>query len=210
MQINEVHRKILLGINKTQNGYLSPEEIDDFFNRAQRVEFADLLGNKGYARIRKIHRDLAPFRVATTGTSDTEGVVTTPDGLEYLIAVMTENNSPIEICNEDQLVKRLSSNLVPVNAAFPVCEERNGSFKIYPEATYDNVTYWYLATPTDVQYVYTVLGRTITYDDAASTHPQWKGAALERVINRAIEFAAEYLQSQYVAEKNAAKTQREA
>ena len=214
MRIDEVHRLILLGVNKTQTGYLSPPEIDDFFNRAQRAEFADLLGipgtqdQKGYARVRKIHRDLAPFRVSAISDSDTGGLVSTPTELEYLIAVMAKDNTPIDICTESQLAYRLTSNLIPINASFPAAEETDTGFQIYPKEQYTDVKYWYLATPTNVEYVHTVAGRTIIYDDAASTHPQWKGAALERVINRAIELAGEYLQSQYTAEKSAAKTQR--
>lgn len=207
MQIDEVHRLILEGLNKTQVGYLSHEELDDFFNRAQRAEFAFLLAQAPYAKIRKVHRDLSPFRVAASTASSSTGYVTTPAEMEYLISVNTSDGTPVDIKTESQIGHARSSSLAPPTTTYPACEERADGFQMWPKQTW-NVEYYYLATPTDVQYVYSLSGRTVTYDDVNSVHPQWKGAALERVINRAIELGAEYLQTQYVDQKMQQKTER--
>lgn len=206
MQIDEVHRLILLGVNKTQAGYLSPTEIDDFFNRAQRAEFAYLV--QMYAGTRKIHRDLSPFKVAATATSTATGYVDTPDNLEFLIAAMSSSNRPINIKTEAQVPNILSSALTSPSDSYPIAEEQEDGFQIYPKQQWTDVVYWYLATPTDVLYSHTISGRSITYDESTSVHPQWEGAALERVINRAIELGAEYLQTQYVDQKMQVKNER--
>lgn len=208
MQIDEVHRLILQGVNKTQAGYLSHEELDDFFNRAQRAEFSHLLSGVPYARVRKVHLDLAPFKVLVSGApSSATGYVTTPLDLEYLITVMSGAGDPVQIKTEEQIVHHNNSALVPYDSSNPMCVPYSSGFQMYPKEAWD-VTYWYLATPSDVIFSYTMVGRTVTYSDIESTHPLWVGAALERVINRAIELAAEFLQVQGVDQKMQIKNER--
>ena len=225
MDINDVHRVILFVLDKEQNGYVSHEEIDDQLDRAQMVLFNQYFNNpklpaaaqpQVYSENQRIHDSLAPFKEKYTFlTTDTpSGVLTLPAGFMHLLGLYTSvynatlsRNvySGVQVLNEEELIERLESQVIPVSVDDPICiMNKQNKIQLFPETAQSGAVY-YLRKPVKPVFGYTSSGRAITYSSGASTQLEWKESDIQNIIVIALSYLGINLSSaeviQYAEDK---------
>lgn len=208
MNINDVHRVILFVLDKEQNGFISHEEIDDQLDRAQMVLFNQYFNNPKlpaaaqpqiYSENQRIHDSLAPFKDKYTFTNiDTpSGVLTLPAGFMHLLGMYTSvfnaglgRNvySAVQVLNEEELIERLESQVIPVSADDPICiMNKENKIQLFPETAQSGAVY-YLRRPVKPVFGYTSSGRVITYSSGSSTQLEWKESDIQNIIVIALSY----------------------
>lgn len=196
MDLQEVHNTIRFYLNRFQQGWYTPPEIDSMLDRAQMQLFAER--QPVYAINQKIHDSLLPFKAEylfTNGTSPA-GLITLPVDYEHLLTVETVIIDgivtlfvPVELLNEAEVSYRRSSQLIPLSTKYPVGLLKSAGtdkkFQIYP-ASVSAGTVYYLRRPVAPEFSYTVSGRTITYDQPGSTQLEWDDPNIEKIIFKAL------------------------
>lgn len=189
MDLEVIHETLRFYLDRFQMGWYSPEQLDSMLDRAQMQFFNNQCPQ--YAISQEIHDQLLPFKAEYVFTNVTSpaGLITFPVDYESLIAVQTQiiDGSttiypPVELLNEAQISERRSSQFTPVSLKYPVGLIKAGkTFQIYPASASAGVVY-YMRRPDVPEFVYTNSGRTIIYNQAASTQLEWDDTATEKII----------------------------
>lgn len=211
MTIDKIHDVILFYINKAQQGFVTHDEIDVVLDRAQLSLFNkyhanpklySLPGEKGsfgWGDSQRMDDALAPFKAQYTFTnSDTPGgVITLPTNYMHMIAVSTTQyvsalgrnvTNAVQILNEEELVERLESQVLPVSLDEPICiMNSQRRIQLFPEQPQSGKVY-YFKRPAVPKFSYTQSGRTITYDPLTSTQLEWNPADINNVIIEALAY----------------------
>lgn len=220
MTIKDVHDFILFSLNKEQNAYISHEEIDMVLDRAQMTQFNEYYGNPrayrpdkqealiAYGATQKINDALSPFKAtyAFASTDTPGGVLTLPSNYMYLISLYTTYYSsglartiynPVAVLNEEELIYRLESQVIPVTTDDPICIMNSGNLiQLFPE-TGQTGKLFYFRRPAVPKFGYTSSGRSITYNSAvynSTTAPtgsiqlEWREADITNIIIKALSY----------------------
>jgi hypothetical protein len=221
MTIQNVHDAVLYFLNKEQNAYISHEEIDLVLDRAQMAQFNDYYSPKnngqapvmGYGETQKINDALSPFKNTYTFSATSSdpnytpgGVVSLPTVYMYLISLYTTvyvsqlgRNivNPVTVLNEEELVLRLNSQVIPVTTDDPICiMNANKKIQLFPDAPQSGKVF-YFRRPAVPKFGYTQSGRTITYNSGAynpSTNPtgstqlEWAEQDVNNIIIKALSY----------------------
>jgi len=227
MDINDVHNIILFYLNKDQNIYLSHEEIDDVLDRAQMVLFNQYHTNPKlpaqtqaalYGESQRIDDALAQFKekYAITQSNSPSGVITMPPAYQHLISLYrtTFNStlgrnvySGIQVLNEEELIERLESQVIPVSASDPIAiMNKDRKIQVFPETTFTGAAY-YFRRPLKPIFSYTQNGRVITYDPDTSLDLEWKDMDLNNIISIALSYFGIHMSSADIVQFAQAKTQ---
>lgn len=218
MNIKEIHDIILFYLNKQQQGFVSHEEIDAVLDRGQMSIFNmyhanpkiyTIPGDKGsfgYGDNLRMDDSLSPFKKTYTFTTgDTPGgVITLPADYMHMIAVSTTQyvsalgrnvTNPVQILNEEELVERLESQVIPVSMDDPICiMSAQKKIQLFPDQPQSGKVY-YFKRPAVPKFAYTQSGRTITYDAGNSTQLEWNEADINNIIIQALAYFGLNLQS---------------
>ena len=228
MDLNDIHERILLELNKEQGQYLTHEEIDILLDRAQMHEFNLLIGNNrelpnvrmGFGKTQGLAEDLMPFYQHTNlDNADGKSIANAynasaktydlPSNVVYIISAR-KGNSSVDILNPAEITARLDSEIIAPTASDPVAMLfQQGTVKqiqLFP-AEADGVTVYYLKRPDAPSFVFTTSGREVLYDDENSTQMEWSDTAIERIIQRAIALAGVNLAATDVTQYNEQKQQ---
>lgn len=221
MNIKEIHDIILFYLNKSQQGFISHEEIDAVLDRAQMAIFNRYHANPliytvpgrkenfGYGDSQRMDDALAPFKKSYTFTNgDTPGgVVTLPNDYMHLIGLYTTQYvaslgrnvvNPVQVLAEDELIERLESQVLPVTLFEPICiMNAQKKIQLFPEQAQSGKVY-YFKRPAVPKFSYTQSARTITYDANTSVQLEWNEADINNVIMQALSEYGLNLQSQEV------------
>lgn len=237
MTIQEVHNLILLILNKEQNGYISHEEIDSVLDKAQLVLFNQYHTNPKvpaqtwaarYGDSQRIDDALSVFKTRMTFTNvDTpSGILTLPSDYMHLISLYTtlynatiSRNvySAVQVLNEEELISRLESQVIPLSADDPVAiMGSQNKIQIFPEAACSGGIY-YFRRPAVPRFGYTVSGRVVTYNPTAynsstqptgSTQLEWRDFDIMNIVSVALSYYGLNLSSQDIAQFAEVKTQQ--
>lgn len=217
MTIQDIHTFILLALNKPQNAYLSHEEIDAVLDRAQMSQFNEYYSPKsnnlnqppvmGYGETQKINDALSPFKSTYTFTSTSGGVVTAPSDYMYLISLYTTTYSnvlsrniynPVQVLNEEELIFRLNSQVIPVTTDDPICIMNSGNaIQLFPDSVSQVGKMFYFRRPKVPKFGYTQSGRVVTYNSTQydpSTAPtgsqqlEWREADINNIIIKSLAY----------------------
>lgn len=218
MNIKEIHDIILFYLNKAQQGFVSHEEIDAVLDRSQLAQFnlyhanpkvytvPGEKGSFGWGDSQRMDDALAPFKKIYTFTNgDTPGgVITLPSDYMHMIAVSTTQyvnalgrnvTNPVQILNEEELVERLESQVLPVSLDEPICiMSAQKRIQLFPDQPQSGKVY-YFKRPAVPKFAYTQSGRTITYDAGNSTQLEWNPADINNIIIQALAYFGLNLQS---------------
>lgn len=224
MNIKQIHDVILFYLNKAQQGMVTHAEIDSVLDRAQMATFNKYHANPrvfsmpgkkdnmGYGDSLRMDDALAPFkRTYTFTTGDTaSGIITLPSNYMHMIAIRTTqfNNtlnrnvsSAVEVLNEEELIERLESQVLPVSLDEPICILQAPTsagnprrVQLFPEQPQSGVVY-YFKRPAVPVFAYTQVGRVITYDPIASVQLEWNEADINNIIVEALSYYGLNLQS---------------
>ncbi len=211
MDIGLVHDLILQFLSKERNGEVTHEEIDKFLNRASYAHFNDLYNNPQrwrldknigqiyYGGSQRINDALAPFKkLQSFTTGDTPGgVLTLEEDFQHLVALVATVFStplarnvfyPIEVLNEEEMVDRLESQVSPVSSINPIAIMNDQNMiQLFPETTHSGRVY-YFSKPVPCEFVYTQVGRVVTYDEVNSTPLEWSDLETYNIITLALSY----------------------
>ncbi len=221
MDLQVIHDKFRLILNKEQGGWVSPEEIDSYLHTAQMWRFNECLAM--YANDQDAKDALSVFSVKHTFAAVTGGLIELPlqgEALPYerlsTVWVQYYDNvaaktryKPVKILPEDELASRLDSQLLAPTVSDPVGEEPNpGQIQLYPASAMSGYVY-YLTTPQPPIFDYTMVGRVITYDQAGSTQLLWNERNINKILVRALQLAGVNLSDELIINYTAAKEQQD-
>lgn len=211
MGIQEVHRVINFILNKEQNAYLSHEEIDLVLERAQMAQFNELYNNPksyrpdaqvpiiSYGENQRINDALSPFKASFSFvTTDTPGgVVTLPSDYMYLLSLYTSMyvsqigrnvTNPVTVLNEEELVLRLESQVIPVTTDDPICiMNSNNKIQLFPDVPQSGKVF-YFRKPKAPKFNYTQSGRAITFNPTGSQDLEWRDSDVNMIIVKALSY----------------------
>lgn len=225
MTIKEVHELILFIISKDKNGYISHEEIDSILDRAQLALFNQYHTNPKipaqaqsarYGESQRIDDALSPFKAKYTFTTaeSAGGVVSLPAGYMHLISAYTtvfvsalNKNiySSVQVLNEEELIERLNSQVIPVTSDDPICiMNSNNRIQLFPDVPQSGGIY-YFRRPAVPKYNYTLSGRT-EVPTAGSQDLEWKEFDILNIITIALSYYGVYLNSNELVQFAETKT----
>lgn len=198
-------------INKSQNGFFSPDEFNLVINQAQ-TQFLDyLLGEfQTYQVGRPISRvqygnnettrqRLTPFIKSATLTVDGNGVVNYPSNYQQTDTMWTSSYGRVKFVSQDHLASYLSSRIDPI-ATNPIYMLNMYGFKFYPN-TIGSAIVNYIETPNEIVWGYTVDGNGLpVYDSNTSVDPRWYDVDMMEIIARALRIVGVNLQSNVVSQ----------
>jgi hypothetical protein len=195
MDLKEIHDWINFIIDKEQGGWFPPEEIDSALDKAQLSLFNQYRDR--YAINQQDQDALGPFKIRYTFTNSKtpSGVLSFPQNYQSFLGAYRQTTSPagirykqIEIINDDELAERLSSSLRPVTENDPIGQWiGRGEIQLWPQVPNAGYAY-YLRRPDAPEFVYTMNGRTVVYDDIQSVQLEWDDANTQKIMIKAIEF----------------------
>lgn len=202
MTIDDIHRFILFIIGKDTDGFQSPSEIDDALHRSQ----LDLFWKYApvYGKDEESKNACDPFRLiymVTPGNSP-GGQVSLPSGLPQTdprnyarllsgMAISYDNvrgvqYRDIDFVNDDELAKRLSSQVTAVLYTWPIATTvGNGIIQLYPQQP-NTAQFTYLGIPVPPLAAYTGSGRNLIYNPSGSTQLQWNESFNTKIISKAL------------------------
>ncbi|MFA6060961.1 MAG: hypothetical protein WC756_22370 [Taibaiella sp.] len=226
MDLKVIHDAIDFFAEKSQLGYLSPEEKDAQLDRAQMMRFTELFSNpneygKGdgvshisYAKSQKVHDSLLPFKKEATFTTGnfTSGVYTLPNDYLHLLSMVinyTDSNAPsgvnyetVDIISEDKWANRKKSQLIPASSVRPLGRLKNTTtpakaIEMFPAQGYAG-TFYYMKRPVKPVFAYTLVGRVITYNSGTSAQMEWDDEEINNVVFKAMQLLGINLQNEEV------------
>jgi len=216
MDLNEVYTLINFYINKAQGGWYAPEEITLIVDRAQKTLYNTYYTK--YAISQRLDDALAPFKAEYTFTyvTTTGGLISTPGDYYDLLALYTivvddngTHKCAVEIINEEELIYRLNSQVVPVDIYNPIgIIKDDWNIQLYPDQPNVGVVL-YLRQPVTPFFAYSVLsGRVIVYDALNSVQLEWSDKDIETIILIALNGLGINLSEQDVLQWSELKTQQ--
>jgi len=225
MTIKAVHDIILFYLNKAQQGYITHEEIDSVLDRAQLALFNQYHTNPKlpsnvalsvYGDSQRIDDALSPFKANQTFVNQTS--ITVPADYMHLLSLYTTTyNSTlgrnvyngVQILDEQELILRLESQIIPVNADDPIAVmAANNTIQLFPN-TPQSGGYYYFRRPKAPLFFYTVSGRVITHTPQQPTSQdlEWREFDISNIICIALSYYGLNIKSADVIQFAQTKTQ---
>jgi hypothetical protein len=210
LDLKEIHIAIDDLLNKQYQGYAIPSQKDKFINIVQHELSGELL--PAYGANIQLHDYLRPFRKKMTllNGNTVGGAIALPSDYNHLLLVelnvvvgTTTKYQPCELLGDDEISYRKNSQVIPA-AEYPFVYFDEGGLQLHP-ATPVAGTLRYLRKPQDCQFVYTQVGRTITYDAVNSKQLEWNDEATVKIIDKTVARLALYLRDQMALQVATAK-----
>jgi hypothetical protein len=208
MDLKVIHDTILYFLNKEQNGFVTHAELDLVLDKAQLVLFNQYHTNPkmpagtasvSYGESQRIDDALSPFKEKYTfSTIDTpSGVITLPSNYMHLLSLYTTVYSAplsrnvysgVQVMNEEELIERLESQVIPVTSDDPIAiMNKQNKIQMFPEQAATGAVF-YLRRPAVPNFVASVSGRTVTYNQGSSTQMEWRDIDIMNVIVIALSY----------------------
>lgn len=199
-QLSAIYQFMVDIARKERGVMLTIPKAMEYLNTAQLDCYEDWF--KVYGQNNEIHEALLPFKKTVPFASNSSGFIDYPADAIHLLTmykVLGSTIYQIRWVNEDELVNALASQLRPVSTTKPIARDDDGGIQVYPQSSLVG-TMIYLKRPTDVNLAYTQVGRTITYDDNASTQFEFLDVYVNNIIARALLFVGVNMSDQEVAQ----------
>jgi len=196
MDINEIYSLVRFIANKSQSGYITPEEFNNAFNLSQDQYFHQLIealqgwdANRRRIRLpmgnaQQVIQKLAPFIVKDTSVVvPGTGVYPKPGDLSNLLAIRSADNTQRVWRVEHDRVFSHASSTIDLPEETPFYTEYNNNYQIYP-ITIGTINVDYLRTPPNALWAYTVVSGRPVYDIGSSIQPLWQDTEITELIIR--------------------------
>ena len=198
MDLADVHTRLFFLANREQN-FWPRADVDIALDLAQTWKFNDAY--QKYAIDQNSIDDLDPFKRTYSFTeSDTpNGQITLPndptDRYMHFLSLYTQyydgsriRTTLVDSVNEDKLGGRLNSQLEEVTRFAPIITFTSPAvIQLYPKVPNSGYAF-YLSQPDAPHFIYTQVGRTVTYNQAGSTQLKWNETAINEIIIKALQF----------------------
>ena len=190
---NQVRNLVMHLLNKSNFGYITPDEYNSFSNLAQLDVFEDLffqytnwknkdnrrMTNSEYANIPKnIREQIDVFATYTTDANFTYDTLTnlysyTGNDLyraENLSLINSQGKkTDIEQVSKTELNRMINSDMVNPTFTYPICERIGDSFRIYPTLTTGyTAELFFIRKPKEPKWTYTNVQGNPVYNASAS------------------------------------------
>jgi hypothetical protein len=101
----------------------------------------------------------------------------------------------VQPINEDELVKRLESQMIPVNTSNPIAVYNKDNMQLYPPVPQAGKLF-YFRRPAKPYYAYTMVNRVETHDPGTSVDPEWDETSMVSVVGKALMYLGANLSSE--------------
>lgn len=184
MDLKVAYNILLFWLNKYLGSFFTFEELDSMVDAGQLSYYKDCFIKYGTGQ--RLNDALSPFKKRIVFTTDTNGFYQSPEDYMDLIYINpVVNLIPVTcpIVNDDEIVGRLNSQVIPCTPNSPFAEmNTDWNFIIYPNQQYSG-TFSYFKRPPSPKFVYTtVSGRIIVYDQNASTQLEWGADEIQPIL----------------------------
>jgi hypothetical protein len=211
MNVNEVYKLIDFIVNKSQNGYVSPDEFNLIINQAQ-VSYMDYLAGQfqQYQAGRPIptvqwgnnettRQRVTPFIYNDLLSVDSQGFAAYPYGFLITDTMWTGVYGKVKFVQQDYLSNYLNSRITPV-ATNPIYLIEREGFRFYPnDITQARISY--IRQPNEIVFGYTLDSNGLPiYNPATSVDPEWQELDLLEIISRALRMIGVNLQSGLISQ----------
>lgn len=176
VSINEAHQFIRGLLKKNKSGFVSPEDIDRYLNRAVNDWISSAITK--YKKTKKFDYDHLLTKKATFTVTSSTGTQDLPaDYVEALTIYVQSNGVDVEgkIYNWDEFLEIKNSSILAPDIDNPIATifiDSAGDDKIQfaPVPVSGSYTYTllYVRKPTDCNFAYTVSNGNITYNSTGS------------------------------------------
>ena len=180
--INSVRNVVMSIINKSNNGYITPEEFNGFAKQSQleifdqyatdfkKSKISDITGvdTGGYSDVTKqIDQTLDAFSKNVNLTYNSLDQKFDLPAEFYLINVLYYNGKEVQHVNQEKLYYLLNSNLTAPTELYPSYVMQGNQVKVYPSTITDNVEIFYLRYPADPKWTYTMVNGSPLFNQSA-------------------------------------------
>ena len=222
MDLLEAHNFIRYILQKERGGWVAPEEIDDVLYRGGWMFY-----NKeydSYAINQELKDSLSTFSTKFNFVTTANAQIQLPiDPLsnpcyEHLLSIFVQyydnkNKSvrykSIKLLSEDEIAERLDSQILQPTISDPTGEQLGkGLFQLYPKVIFGGNGY-YLRQPAKPVFAYTMDGRSIIYNQSASTQMEWNASSMNKVLILAIGLAGVNIGDREIVQYSEAKNQQD-
>jgi len=165
--IDSVRSTVLSAVNKSNFGYITPDDFNLFAKQAQIDIFEDYfyqyntwinkMNNRqsgtGYADMIKLIEDVIDNLSSTsTLTYDTDKFELPSD--YYYVNTIRYGSKEIDRVSHDKILNLLSSNLTSPSILYPAYTQEGDSVTVYPNTIITNVKAQYIRVPKDPKWTY--------------------------------------------------------
>jgi hypothetical protein len=191
MNLEEAYDFLNFWIGKELGAWYTPEQLDDITDRGQMAYFSDCILRYGTSQ--RLRDTLSPFKDYYDFTASSTGLITIPDEKDMVAfldgyVTFTDANlafpqSEISFPNEDELTKRLRSQIDTPTATDPVGEwTGTRTIQLYPKSALEGRLNFY-RRPVKPSFSYTLVdGRDVIYNDGSSTNLEWRELDMNAVL----------------------------
>jgi hypothetical protein len=192
LTIQQAHKQIDFLFSTAQQGLLTPEDKDLELNWASVELFNDL--KPAYGADQQLHDYLLPFEKTITliNGNTPGGLISLPSDYSHLCNIelnIIEDGNPvfrgIAMVGKDKISNSKNSQLIPP-AKYPFGYYVGKKVQLHPASPVAG-TLFYLKKPVECRFVYTQVGRTITYDATNSVQLEWNDEAINKLIWKVAE-----------------------
>jgi len=165
--IDSVRSTVLSAVNKSNFGYITPDDFNLFAKQAQIDIFEDYfyqyntwinkMNNRqsgtGYADMIKLIEEVIDNLSSTsTLTYDTDKFELPSD--YYYVNTIRYGSKEIDRVSHDKILNLLSSNLTSPSILYPAYTQEGDSVTVYPDTIIANVKAQYIRVPKDPKWTY--------------------------------------------------------
>jgi hypothetical protein len=194
ISVNNVRNTVLQLLNKTNRGYITPEEFNNFGKLAQLSIFEDLffkynkfinqqnrrLTNSEYADIPRNIREqidvFAEYSTTTNFTYDATNDLWIFSGNDLyrtqnasLVTVSNGLKKDVEEVNKSELNRLLNSNMIAPTTTYPAYIKIGNDYRLFPKVSTDDyyLELFYTRTPKDPKWTYINVSGNPVYNASA-------------------------------------------
>jgi hypothetical protein len=165
--IDSVRSTVLSAVNKSNFGYITPDDFNLFAKQAQIDIFEDYfyqyntwinkMNNRqsgtGYADMVKLAEEVIDSLSSTvTLAYDTDKFELPSD--YYYVNTIRYGSKEIDRISHDKVLNLLSSNLTSPSKLYPVYTQEGNNITVYPDTIINNVKSQYIRIPKDPKWTY--------------------------------------------------------
>ena len=178
-------------LSKNNGMYVTPDQYNRFAELAVNQYFTSITGKKvgtrsAYGLNRTLDRRLNDLKEEEFLTL-TGGVVSIPDSVEIITALITQDFIPIRSTDEDRIARVMQDPLSEPTDDDPVFIESNGVLNVYP-TNIPTVEIRYLRKPNSPLYGYTVVNGRAVYDESTSVHIDFPKTCEGEITMRILQY----------------------
>jgi hypothetical protein len=204
LTINDIYVLVQDLANKYKQGYLSPDQFNEFFNMAQRELFDDLIGppeswqygkpvpRAGALSGKTIEEMLSPFLTPYVANINSSGQVIKPADFEREVSFNSSTNLLVfRRIQLNRLNTALNDPIDVVSSSRPIYTDSGGFYQVYPSINWVNfsTTLMYYKTPPQAVWGYNTDSDGLpVYKPLTSINQVWRDQEINDLVQRTLMY----------------------